>query len=133
MELIRIKPDAEKAKSLLQLAVLRISKLPQFNMEKESSLIAESYYEICKELITAVLFLDGYKTLSHKDLIEYLGSKHKDSFVETEIETINSLRKRRNRIVYYGVFVDPSYLKRNQKIFEEIISKLRKIIDEKLI
>ena len=56
MDLIRIKPDKEKAKSLYDLAMLRYKKLPGFDIEKEASLIIESYYEICKELLTTIRF-----------------------------------------------------------------------------
>ena len=132
MELIKIEKDKERAKSLFELSMLRYNKLAQFDIEKESALIAESYYEICKELITSLLFLDGYKTLSHKDLVEYLKTNYKPSFIENEIEVLDMLRKRRNKIVYYGVFVDGSYIKRNKTVFEGIINKLKKIIGNKL-
>ena len=69
---MKIKPDKERARSLVKLAILRYKKIKTFDEEKESSLIIEGYYETAKELITAILFIDGYKTLSHKDLIEYL-------------------------------------------------------------
>lgn len=132
MELIRIEKDPERAKSLLVLTTLRLSKISNFDMEKESSLLAESYYEICKELITALLFLDGYKTLSHKDLVEYIKLNYNEKFTENEITILDTLRKRRNNIVYYGIFVDPSYIKRNKVIFENIIRKLKNIVENKL-
>ena len=132
MELIKIEKDKERAKSLFELSMLRYNKIVQFDIEKESSLIAESYYEICKELITSLLFLDGYKTLSHKDLIEYIKINCSNQFSENEIETLDMLRKRRNKIVYYGIFVDISYITRNKPIFEDIIEKLKKIIKEKI-
>lgn len=130
MDLIKIRKDRERAKSLLQLTILRINKLSQYDIEKESSLLAESYYEICKELITALLFLDGYKTLSHKDLLEYLKLHYTKHFTESELAVLDDLRKRRNRIVYYGVFVDSSYVKRNKTIFEGTINKLRKLVED---
>lgn len=132
MELIKIEKDQERAKSLLGLTSLRINKLSNFDIEKESSLLAESYYEICKEFITALLFLEGYKTLSHKDLIGYIKLNYKEKFSENEINAIDTLRKRRNSIVYYGIFVDSSYIKRNKPVFENVISKLKKIIENKL-
>lgn len=99
MELIEIKPDKERAKSLIQLATLRHSKISQFDVEKESSLACESYYEVIKELITALLFVDGYKTLSHKDLVDY-PNNYKEFFSENDISVVDTLRKRRNKIVY---------------------------------
>ncbi len=132
MELIKIEKDPERAKGLLSLTALRISKLSNFDSEKESSLLAESYYEICKELITALLFAEGYKTLSHKDLIEYIRLNYKNEFSENEIVVLDTLRKRRNSIVYYGVLVNSSYIKRNKPVFENIIRKLKRIVESKV-
>ena len=131
MDLMRIEPDKERAKSLLKLALLRFTKIAQFDIKTESSLIAESYYETAKELITALLFTDGHKTLSHKDLVEYLTINYADKFSESEINNLDSLRKRRNSIVYYGVFVDVNYIQRNKDIFEAIINKLKKEVERK--
>jgi len=130
MELMKIKPDKERAKSLLQLAMLRYGKISYFDIEKESSLIAESYYETAKELVTALLFIDGYKTLSHKDLISYLKANYNQVFTEDEIDKLDTLRKRRNKILYYGVFVDSDYIKRNKACFEKIISKLKEEVEK---
>jgi|GEM_PF-4875092 len=40
------------------------------NKEKFATLILADTYEIIKELITARLFIEGYKSLNHTDLIE---------------------------------------------------------------
>ena len=132
MDLIKIENDSERAKSLFRLSMLRYNKISQFDSEKESSLISESYYEICKELITSVLFLDGYKTLSHKDLVEYVKMRYNNNFNEHEINVLDNLRKKRNKLVYYGVFVDSDYVSRNKNVFDSIINTLKKIIEEKL-
>jgi hypothetical protein len=129
MELIKIEPDREKAKSLVKIATMRQNKISGFDPAKESPLITEAYYEICKEIITAILFCDGYKTLSHTDLIEYI-KKYKE-LNEQEIHIIDSLRKKRNQIVYYGTIEETSYAKRNEKTIQEIIRKLKRIIEEK--
>jgi len=130
MDLIKIKPDTERAKSLLQLSLLRIRRINGFDINTESALLAETYYEICKELITALLFIDGYKTLSHKDLVEYIKQNHSNHFSEHQINSLDTLRKKRNKIVYYGVFVDSDYIKRNKNVFEEIISQLRNLVED---
>ncbi|MFH1053321.1 MAG: hypothetical protein V1740_02780 [Candidatus Woesearchaeota archaeon] len=132
MELIRIEKDKERAKSLLELAMLRYNKIPDFDKKRESSLAAESFYEVCKELITSILFIDGYKTLSHKDLIEYLRKNYINYFSEHELHLLDDLRKRRNKIVYYGTKVDMNYIERNQDAFEKIIAKLNAIIKKNL-
>jgi hypothetical protein len=129
MELIKIQPDNEKAKSLLKLALMRQNKISQYDPIKESPLITEAYYEICKEMITAILFCDGYKTLSHTDLIEYM-KKYKE-LDEQEIHLIDALRKKRNQIVYYGALEEVSYAKRNEEKIREIIRKLKIIIEQR--
>ncbi len=131
MELIKIEEDKEKAKSLVKLANLRYSKIDMYDLEKESSLLAEAYYEICKELITAILFCDGYKTLSHKDLIEYI-KMHYGEFKEHETEILNTLRIKRNQLVYYGSELPPFYIKKNKMNIEKIITKLKKILNKKI-
>ncbi len=130
--LMKIAPDKERARSLIKLAKLRYEKIKTFDEEKESSLIAEGFYEVSKELITAILFIDGYKTLSHKDLIEYMSLNYRNYFLNADINLLDQLRKLRNSIVYYGVFVESSYIKRNNKPINELISKLLKICENKL-
>lgn len=128
MELIKIEKDFEKAKCLHKLALLRYNKIDNFNIETESSLVIEAYYEICKELMTAILFCEGYKTLSHKDLLKYF----ENSLSKNEFELVDDLRKRRNKIVYYGIFQPSFYIKKNKDSFEEIINKLQEILNKKL-
>ena len=130
--LIKIQPDKERARSLVKLANLRYEKVKTFDEEKESSLIVEGYYEVAKELITAILFIDGYKTLSHKDLIEYLGLNFKFDFSELDINLLDQLRKLRNNLVYYGVFIETSYIHRNKEHITKVILKLLDICSKKL-
>lgn len=128
MDLLKIEPDLEKAKSLYKLATLRYSKIKSFDMENESSLVVEAYYEVCKEIITAILFADGYKTLSHKDLVEYM----KPHLSTDEVEILDELRKRRNKLVYYGVFQPSFYVKKNSVYFEKIIQKISAVLLAKI-
>jgi len=121
MELIKISKDKEKAKSILKMQ----------NREKMAALIISDYYEIIKELITAILLLDGYKTLSHKDLIDYIKERHRE-FNQNEIYILDDLRILRNRIAYEGFFVEYSHLNRNENSFKEVIQKLKSVIENKL-
>ena len=130
MDIIKIEKDKEKAKSLMKLAELRHKKISSFDIEEESSLICEAYYEVCKELITAILFCEGYKTLSHKILLEYI-QKNYFEINDGEIELLNDLRKRRNKLVYYGIFQPSFYIKKNKDQIEKIIFKLKQILQKK--
>lgn len=107
MELIKITPDKEKAKSILKMISLLKERIKKQEKEKMTALIIADYYEIIKELLTAILLVDGYKTLSHKDLIDYLKKKYKE-FSSHEISILDELRILRNRISYEGFLLNLS-------------------------
>ena len=130
-ELISVTPDKEKAKSILKMADTRLEMLNGIDPEKFPAPLVEQYYEVIKELMTTVLLLDGFKTLSHKALIEYLAKKYKE-FGEADIVFLNNLRVTRNRISYDGFFVSKEYLTtRRNKIFAAI-TKLKNLTEEKI-
>lgn len=130
MELIRVTRDKEKARSILKMASLIEERIKMQDKEKMAVLIITDYYEIIKELLTAVLLMDGYKTLSHKELVDYV--KENSEFTEHEISNLNDLRVLRNRITYEEFLIEPSFLNRNEEFFKKIIQKLKKIIGKKL-
>jgi len=131
MELIKITPDKEKARNILKMVSLIKERIKKQERDKMAALIIADYYEIIKELITAILLIDGYKTLSHKDLIDYIKEKYKEFSIH-EISVLDDLRALRNRIAYEGFFIEPSYLERNEPLFKEIIRKLENLIEKKL-
>ncbi len=131
MDLIKITPDNERARSLYKMVSLIEERIKGQNKNKMSSLIIVDYYEIIKELITAILLIDGYKTLSHKDLIDYLKDKYNE-FNANEISILDDLRILRNRVSYEGFLIDPSYLHRNESTYKLIIKKLKELIKKKL-
>ena len=131
MDLIKIKPDKERAKNILKMVSLLEDRMREQNREKMVALIIADYYEIIKELITAVLLIDGYKNLSHIGLIEYIREKYPE-FSSHEISILNDLRMLRNRITYEGFLVEPPYLKRNELFFKAIVRKLKNLISGKL-
>ena len=126
----KLTPDKEKAKALLQLVELREKDL-KTKSEEFTTLIIEGYYELVKELITAIMSTDGYKTTSHELLVGYIASFHKE-FPPSEIHLIDQLRKTKNDIAYRGVMIQPEYLKRNKEKILTIISKLKQLTLRKL-
>lgn len=120
-ELIKIEPDKERARSLFKLARLRYTKLQTFDPLSENSLLIEGLYEVAKELITSLLFTDGFKTLSHKDLIQSL---LRYDFPTVDIMLLDQLRKLRNNIVYYGEEINSGYYTRNKEHIHNVISSL---------
>lgn len=131
MELIKITPDKEKAKSILKMTFLIEERIKGQNKSRMAALIIADYYEIIKELITAVLLIDGYKTLSHKDLVDYIKENYSE-INSYEISILDDLRILRNRITYEGFFIELSYLNRNESSFKIIIQKLRGLVERKL-
>ena len=68
----KLRPDLEKARALLKMTEVRekrsqLTPLPEF-----TTLLTEEYYEIIKELCTAILSIEGWKALNHECLFAYL-------------------------------------------------------------
>ncbi len=132
--LIKITPNKEKAKSILKMVDTTLNMVRDINVSKFSSNVTKEYYDIIRELITVVLLLDGYKTYgerAHKKLVDYLRINYKE-FNEYEISLINDLRITRNKIAYDGFFVEKDYIGRKIKDIQEIVGKLKSIIEKKL-
>ena len=129
-EIFGISKDKERAKDLFEMAKERLELLKLIPKDKAYKII-EEYYEIIKELLTAIMYVDGYKTLSHIKLIEYFSSNYKE-LDENQIKLINTLRKFRIGIVYYGRKISREFLINNKDEIKEIISILMKLVREKL-
>jgi len=129
-EIFRIRRDKARAKDLLKMAKERLELLKLIPRDKTFKII-EEYYEIIKELLTAIMYLDGYKTLSHVRLIEYFSSKY-DFLNRKEIELIDTLRKFRISIVYYGRKISEEFLLNNEEEIRKIIKILLKVVKMKI-
>lgn len=127
--------DKEIARSLLKTVGVRfeaLKVLAEKDSDKFASILTEGYYEILKELITAIMSIDGYKTTSHEALVIYLGKFYKD-FDNYEVVFIDDLRKIRNKIGYKGFSVNPDYIKRNKLEIQNVIKKMKGLLEKKLI
>ncbi|MBI4015269.1 MAG: hypothetical protein HY362_00955 [Candidatus Aenigmarchaeota archaeon] len=131
-DIVKVSPDIERAKSIIAMAAAREENLKTIDRKRFTSLVLEGYYEIIKELITALLLIDGFKTLSHKKLVEYLGNNYKTHFKRSELDLIDMLRVIRNRITYEGFFAEEHFLIRREKDIKDIIEKLRTLLNKNL-
>lgn len=131
MNLIKITKDKERVKQILEMVNLIEDRIKIQNKIKFASLILSDYYEIIKELITGLVLVEGYKILSHKELIDYLKLKPQ-IFEVKEIASIDKLRILRNRIMYEGKGIPLSYLISNEPYYVKIIKKLKSLIKERL-
>lgn len=127
----RIRPDVEKARALLKMVALREQRLKHMTLPTFSTLLVEDYYEIVKELVTAIMSADGWKTVSHELLIGYLAEFYHE-FSQAEISLMDQLRVIRNDIAYRGVMINPEYIQRNRENILSIIEKLKQVLQKKL-
>jgi len=120
--------DPFKIASILKMADARLRIISKIARDEQSaSIIVESYYEIIKELLTALLIKHDFKSSNHECLISFF----KERFPEYEYEAniIYDLKDVRNNITYEGVFVKESYLSFNELEFKHIINILKSLIN----
>jgi len=129
-EIFKITKDGERGKDLFEMARERLELIKLLPRDKAYRII-EEYYEVIKELLTAIMYIDGYKTLSHVKLIEYFSANY-TLLDESQIKLIDILRKFRNGIVYYGRKISSDFLINNEDEIRQIISVLLKLVEEKL-
>jgi len=125
-----VKKDIEMAKSIMKMIEIRSKAVETLINEEFVSLKLEGYYEVIKEGITALMAVDGYRTLSHEVLIGYLKEFYND-FSESDIMLIDQIRQLRNKIAYKGFFIDKDYMERNEAKIKHIIKKLNEILKSK--
>jgi len=131
--IIKVVPDIEKAKSLLKIAQDREKFIKSANFNSFPTGKIESYYEVIKELATALALTQGIKATgegAHKELIEFLFEKR--FITEYELNFIQDLRIKRNKSFYEGKQINLEYLQSREKTILSIISKLKSILKEKL-
>jgi len=131
--IIRITPDKEKARSMINMIKDREIFLSSVDIGKFSTIAAENYYEIIKELASVTLLLDGYKATgenAHKDLIDYLNN-YKE-ITEEEIIIMDDPRIKRNKSSYEGKKIESIYLQNKKDKLILIINKLKKLVNNRL-
>ena len=124
----RISPDKARAEDLFTLAKERLELVKIFPNSRPH-LIIEAYYEIIKELLTAIMYIDGYKTLSHVQLIDYFSDNYEGEWRGL----INELRKHRINIVYNGKRISGEFLVNHEDRINEMIIQLLKLVEGKLV
>ena len=129
--IVKIQSDIERAKSITNLLIERENIIKTLNHESFPTTILENYYEIIKELITALMYIAGFKTTgegAHIETIDFL--KNYKEFSEYEISILQELRIKRHGSQYYGKVPPPEFLNQNRTIFKEVIDKLKFIINQ---
>lgn len=119
--------DKDKINSILKMSSVLLKFVKKQEIDNETaSIIVKDYYEIIKELLTALLLKNRLKSDNHECLISYFKKNYPAYEYETNI--IYELKNIRNRISYDGFFIEKSYLIKNKLEFEHIIEILIKLI-----
>ena len=123
--------DCDEAKELLALAEHKLLFWKEVNDKAISypSLFIEGHYEIIKELATAVLAIDGWRSENHDCVFQYLLEKKN---IEIDALYITDLRKLRNKIDYHGTKVSFATWKQNELQLNLIIAALREYLGGRL-
>lgn len=130
-EIFKINKDKERAKDLFIMANERLKDILPVLPRNKPYKIMEEYYEIILELLTALMYADGFKTLSHISAIEYCARNY-SCLTENESKIIDILRKFRHGIVYYGRKISGDYLINNESPIKTIVNKLSKLVKDKI-
>ena len=116
----KVEIDIERVNSILRMCLIRLRVVQGILLDRETaSIVAEDYYEIIKELLTALLLLQGLKSENHECLIAFFKQAYPAKEYETGI--IFELKKIRNKISYEGFFIELEYVQRNMVEFRHII------------
>ncbi len=124
--------DTTLINGLLDLAKHRREFFEKVKKESDNypSLFIEGYYEIIKELFTAILALDGWKALNHECLFAYIKEKHSD--LDLDFDYLLELKDTRNSIDYRGVMVSSQIWNYNKLKIDLVINSLIKYIEEQI-
>ncbi len=121
-ELVRkASPNKERAKSLISDSEERISKINLLDIENFSKIVFENIYDAIRDLLDALLLLDGWKSYSHEAAIAYLTKKGFDVSVVKELD---QYRYKRNGSKYYGEPILPEDSKGIKLFYNSIKGKL---------
>jgi uncharacterized protein (UPF0332 family) len=124
----KVRPDSEKIESIKKVCDIRLKVVRKILIDGETaSIIAVDYYEVIKELLTALLLKHGLKSNNPECLISFL--KHNYPEHEYEIQTMHQLKYIRNMVSYEGILVKKNYIETNRLEFEHIIKLLKKLIN----
>ena len=129
-EIFKVPRDIERAKSLLKTAKIRYEEIEKIRTKVCSERLVEMYYDVIKEQIIALMYVDGAKTLSHIELLNYFKKNYSKLINESEFQVTDALRKKRNDISYYGKEVSSSFLFQNENIIKCIAERNFKFIEE---
>lgn len=129
-DIFKISKDLPRAKDLFEMAKERLDIIIKSIPKSVPYKLLEEYYETTVQLITAVMYLEGYKTLSHIALIEFLSKK--EVFSKGEIDILDKMRKFRHGTVYYGRKESGNFYINHEEEIKKIVNKIKSLAEKEL-
>lgn len=121
---IKVSPDKERAKSLIETSNKRIEMIKDIN-ENNCNFVFEDYYSSLLELLQAMVVLKGYKVTNRICLGYYL----KDIMKKEDLFLIfDDIRYKRNSLMYYGKMMDFETAKQTIEKCEKLIEQIKKVL-----
>ena len=121
--------DKELAKSLLNDARQRAEKTKMLDVNTFSKMIFENIYDALRDLLDALLAIDGYKSYSHEASIAYL-KKYK--IEDSVIVELDNFRFRRNASKYYGKEIPVEDANEITDFYNKYSEKIISLVEEKI-
>mgnify|MGYP001578600626 CR=1 FL=1 len=128
--IFKISKDVARANDLFEMTQERLNIIIKSIPESVPYKILEVYYEISVQLITSLMYLEGYKTLSHVALIHFLFKGY--GFNHDEIRILDNMRKFRHGTVYYGRKESGNFYINHKEEINRIVNKLINLVEKKL-
>lgn len=129
-DIFKISKDIERAGDLFEMARESLNITIKVIPKSLSYKLLVEYYEIFVQLATSLMYLEGYKTLSHISLIKFLFKYNE--FSRDQIRILDDMRKFRHGTVYYGRKESGNFYINHEKEIKEIINKLLNLVGKKL-
>ena len=124
----KVRVDKDKINSIIKVVNARLKAMSQVKVDNETATVqVTDYYEVIKELLTALLLKHGMKSDNHECLISFFKKYYS---YEYETNLMHGLKDLRNRASYEGLFIKKDYLDKNELEFRHIIGLLKKLINE---
>ncbi|MFA6023486.1 MAG: hypothetical protein WC781_05345 [Candidatus Pacearchaeota archaeon] len=122
---IKVKPDNQKAKALIEMAKITLERLNKTEIYSYPTNTLTDYYDVIHKLMEALVLYKGIKFKgegAHQELIDYICKVH--NFGESNRIFLQEIRDFRNRISYEGFMINKNYLELNLRKLKEIIKDL---------
>lgn len=129
--MIKVKPNKQKAESVMNMARITLERLNEVGKEKYPSKTLTDYYDIIHGSMEALMSIEGLKITgkgAHQKIIDFVCKRYK--LGKSARLFVQELRKYRNKISYEGFMIKKEFIERNSEKINKIIEVLIKLGNE---